>query len=112
VEDTEPGIGRVRLSRVKNASEITLTRAIKGSIEPGAKIRTDCWRSYGNLPDSGYKHEAIHPDKVDKDKLLPLAHRVASLLKRWLQGTHQGAVGGKYLDYYLDEFTFRGCDLA
>ena len=40
-------------------------------------------------------------------ELLPRVHRVASLLKRWLLGTHQGAVGGKYLDYYLDEFTFR-----
>lgn len=30
-----------------------------------------------------------------------------SLLKRWLMGTHQGAVGHKHLDYYLDEFMFR-----
>jgi hypothetical protein len=32
---------------------------------------------------------------------------VASLLKRWLMGTHQGAVAQEHLDYYLDEFTFR-----
>jgi hypothetical protein len=32
---------------------------------------------------------------------------VASLLKRWLLGTHQGAVSRKQLDYYLDEFAFR-----
>jgi hypothetical protein len=40
-------------------------------------------------------------------ELLPCVHRVASLLKRWLLGTHQGAVGGNDLDYYLDQFTFR-----
>ena len=40
-------------------------------------------------------------------ELLPRVHRVASLLKRWLLGTHQGAVGPRHLDYYLDEFTFR-----
>ena len=34
-------------------------------------------------------------------------HRVASLLKRWLLGTNQGAVAPAHLDYYLDEFTFR-----
>jgi hypothetical protein len=34
-------------------------------------------------------------------------HRAASLLKRWLLGTHQGAVSREHLDYYLDEFTFR-----
>ena len=41
------------------------------------------------------------------DNLLPHCHRVASLLKRWILGTHQGAVSYDYLDYYLDEFTFR-----
>ena len=34
-------------------------------------------------------------------------HRVVSLLKRWLLGTHQGAIARAHLDYYLDEFTFR-----
>jgi carotenoid cleavage dioxygenase-like enzyme len=34
-------------------------------------------------------------------------HRVASLLKRWLLGTHQGAVAQANIDYYFDEFTFR-----
>lgn len=38
---------------------------------------------------------------------MPRVHRVASLLKRWLMGTHQGAVTQEHLDYYLDEFTFR-----
>ena len=38
---------------------------------------------------------------------MPRVHRVISLLKRWLMGTHQGAVSHKHLDYYLDEFTFR-----
>jgi len=40
-------------------------------------------------------------------ELLPRVHLVASLLKRWLMGTHQGAVRFQHLDYYLDEFTFR-----
>ncbi len=38
---------------------------------------------------------------------MPRVHRVASLLKRWLLGTHHGAVSQEHLDYYLDEFTFR-----
>ena len=38
---------------------------------------------------------------------MPQVHRVVSLLKRWLLGTHQGAVSHEHLDYYLDEFTFR-----
>ena len=45
--------------------------------------------------------------KKTPSELLPRVHRSISLLKRWLMGTHQGAVSHKYLDYYLDEFTFR-----
>ena len=36
-----------------------------------------------------------------------MAHRVTSLLKRWLLGTHQGSVVDTHLGYYMDEFTFR-----
>jgi hypothetical protein len=39
--------------------------------------------------------------------VLPHVHLVASLLKRWVLGTHQGAISHAQLDYYLDEFTFR-----
>jgi hypothetical protein len=38
---------------------------------------------------------------------MPGVHRIAALLKRWLLGIHQGAVSGKHLEYYLDEYTFR-----
>ena len=34
-------------------------------------------------------------------------HRVASLAKRWLLSTHQGAVEPAHLQSYLDEFVFR-----
>jgi hypothetical protein len=40
-------------------------------------------------------------------KFVGQVDRVASLLKRWILGTHQGAISKKYLDYYLDEYTFR-----
>jgi len=45
--------------------------------------------------------------KLAAVQLLPRVHRVTALLKRWLLGTHQGAVSPAHLDYYLDEFTFR-----
>ena len=38
---------------------------------------------------------------------MPAVHRVSSLLKRWLLGTHQGSVSPEHLDAYLGEFTFR-----
>jgi hypothetical protein len=44
---------------------------------------------------------------ITGENVLPRVNRVASLLQRWLLGTHQGAVAHSHLDYYLDEFTFR-----
>lgn len=38
---------------------------------------------------------------------MPRVHFSVALLKRWLLGTHQGAVSLEHLDAYLDEFTFR-----
>ena len=52
-------------------------------------------------------HEVIREDTDVGDNLLPKSHLVASLLKRWLLGTYQGAVRPVHLDYYLDEYTFR-----
>ena len=40
-------------------------------------------------------------------ELLPHVHLVDSLVKRWINGTHQGNISPKYLSYYLDEFAFR-----
>ena len=58
---------------------------------------------------AGYEHEVtfLKGKKKKASELMPRVHRVAALVKRWLMGTHQGAVAQEHLDYYLDEFTFR-----
>jgi transposase-like protein len=100
-------IGRIRLVHVPNIQAETLEAAVKASIEPGSSIRTDGLRSYNGLKMLGYSHEVVRKDESVGENLLPRCHRVASLLKRWLLGTHQGAVSHEHLDYYLDEYTFR-----
>ncbi len=100
-------IGRIRLRRITDASGHTLEAAIEGMIAPGSRVRTDGWRGYNGLEARGYSQEVIRQETSLGDNLLPLANRVASLLKRWLLGTHQGAVRRSHLDYYLDEFSFR-----
>ena len=76
---------------------------------PGAVVHTDGWKGYHNIAKKGYTHQVTLLSQSDDPahKLMPRVHRVASLLKRWLLGTHQGAVSEKHVDYYLDEFTFR-----
>lgn len=98
-------IGRIRLFRVPDASSDSLNRAIKESIEPGSTVMTDGWKGYSNVETFGYIHKIVKKDSNVGNNLLPKCNMVASLLKRWLLGTHQGRV--QHLDYYLDEFTFR-----
>ena len=102
-----PGIGRVRLRRIPNLTQATLHSFIAQSVEPGSTVRTDGLNAYLGL--KGYTHErrVQGPNPKAAGKLLPRVHRVVALLKRWLLGTHQGAISHAYLDYYLDEFTFR-----
>jgi len=102
-------IGRVRMKQIPDASSASLHAFITASIELGSTIVTDGWTGYSGLEALGYKHKTINLSKRRKSPsdLLPRVHRVVSLLKRWLMGTHQGAVSHDHLDYYLDEFTFR-----
>lgn len=106
-EDTEWGIGRIRLSSISDASGETLTSAVMQMVSIGSTIRTDGWSGYSGLNKHGYTHEPISNHNVRQDDEIPAAHLIASLLKRWLSGTHQGAFSHKNLPYYLDEFTFR-----
>ena len=103
------GIGRIRLRRIPDASAKSLETFVKESVEPGSMVTTDGWEGYAGLKDLGYKHKfrMISGSGKTASALLPRVHRVAALLKRWLLGTHQGAVSREHLDYYLDEFTFR-----
>jgi len=104
-------IGRIRMQRVPNASAKSLEAFIRAAVEPGSVIHTDGWYGYVGLKALGYVHESTPQNRLDipgaEEDLLPRVHRVASLLKRWVMGTHQGGVSHEHLDYYLDEFTFR-----
>lgn len=106
-EDTQKGVGRIRLAPIIDASSEILTPAVQQMVATGSTIRTDAWPGYNDLSSKGYVHLAISNQDVKNEDAIPLAHLVASLLKRWLLGTHQGAINQKNLAYYLDEFTFR-----
>lgn len=101
------GIGRIRLRYIPDASRATLHGFIQQAIEPGSTVTTDGLQAYREL--EGYVHDRqiqkLQP--TDAEHLLPRVHRVISLLKRWLLGTHQGGIAHEHLEDYLNEFTFR-----
>ncbi|MBI4840833.1 MAG: IS1595 family transposase [candidate division NC10 bacterium] len=108
-EEVGRGIGRIRMRRIPNASMASLGAFVSEAIEPGSDVHTDGWQGYARLNANGYRHRVtfLRGDPELAAEHLPRVHRVVSLLKRWLLGTHQGAVRPAHLDYYLDEFTFR-----
>ena len=81
--------------------------AVKKSVEPGSMVRTDGWSGYAQLSSDGYIQIIVRKNASIGYNLLSLANREVAPLKKWLVGAHQGAVYSSYVDYYLDEFTFR-----
>ena len=104
-----PGIGRVRMQQIPDASSQSLAAFVQAAVVPGALVITDGWTAYPGLERLGYVHRprVVRTSGQTASTLLPRVHRVAALLKRWLLGIHQGRVSREHLDGYLDEFTFR-----
>lgn len=103
-------IGRIRLACVPDTSRKSLHGFVQQNVAVGSAVTTDGNLAYRGLQQLGYRHQQIVLQQREKNaasNLLPSVHRVASLLKRWLLGTHHGRIGEMQFPYYLDEFTFR-----
>ncbi|MEW6756417.1 MAG: IS1595 family transposase [Candidatus Latescibacterota bacterium] len=101
--------GRARLARVADVSGESLVPFVTQAVTPGAIVHTDGWTGYAGLGKAGYRHRVTNLSEsiLLPHEAMPGVHRIASLLKRWLLGTHHGGIQPQHLDYYLDEFTFR-----
>ena len=110
VEVKEPkGFGRVRMRHIPDASGARLMPFVCDVVAQGTVVHTDGWVGYNDLPKQGYTHQkTVLSSSGDPAHVsMPGVHRVASLLKRWILGTHQGSVSSAHLQSYLEEFTFR-----
>ena len=100
--------GRVRMEKIPDASSKSLKSFIERNIKNTSTIITDGWPSYSVLEKMDYKHKVQKSVVMGEDEeILPHVHRIASLLKRWLLGTHQSYLNKNKLGYYLDEYVFR-----
>jgi transposase-like protein len=110
VELREPkGFGRVRMRHVPDASGDSLVPFVCEVVTPGGVVLTDGWDGYKGLSKLGYRRHktVLSASREPAHVCMPGVHRVASLLKRWIQGTHQGSADPAHLQSYLEEFTFR-----
>ena len=95
-----------------DGSATSLHSFVTEHVEPGSRVITDGWAGYRGIHKLGYTYEprsqrAARARGQDPGELLPAVHCAASLVKRWLLGTHQGSVDEAHLQSYLDEFVFR-----
>jgi len=109
VEEVDNKLGRVRFRCIPDASAKSLIPFIEDNVEPGSVVKTDGWKGYSSVRQKGYDHviHKIARSEKEASELLPNVSLVVSLVKRWIFGTHQGNIGSRYLQYYLDEFAFR-----
>ena len=110
VEVKQPkGFGRVRMRYIPDASNSSLRPFVCDMVAPGSTVLTDGWKGYNQLSKCGYTHSklVLSSSGDPAHVAMPGVHRIASLLKRWILGTHQGSVSEEHLQSYLEEFTFR-----
>jgi transposase-like protein len=102
-------LGRLRLALVPDAGAKSLEGFLTANVAMPAAVATDGWSGYAGLATAGYSHEPLNLSTSwgDAALRLPAIHLVFGLAKRWLLGTHHGAVGKKHLPAYLDEYVFR-----
>ena len=103
------GFGRTRMRYIPDASSSSLTDFIKDVMHTDSTICTDGWSGYNELKSLEYNHEiTVMTHSADQAHVsMPGVHRIASLLKRWILGTHQGSFSQEHLQSYLEEYTFR-----
>ncbi len=101
--------GRVRLAHASNNDQGTLRAFADGEIAVDAHVTTDGHAGYAATSLGEREHEAVIQTKAERreNDAVQACHWTISLLKRWLLGTHAGAVSPKHLQSYLDEFAFR-----
>jgi hypothetical protein len=101
--------GRVRLAHAETNDEGTLKSFADSQIALDTQVVTDGLASYNSGSLGKRPHQAIVQTKQERREsdALQGCHWTTSLLKRWLLGTHAGAVRPKHLQAYLDEFAFR-----
>jgi transposase-like protein len=101
--------GRVMAVTVPNVRKATLMPHVTNRVLPASMVYTDELRSYSGLHRSGYIHDRVNHSAgvyVSGDVHVNTIEGFWSLLKRSIGGANH-AVSAKYLQTYLDEYTYR-----
>lgn len=97
------------MRRIPDVTKATLTDFVLDHVSWDTEVHTDGWQGYFDIGRHPFTHVVTNVSASGDPAhvVMPHVHRLASLVQRWILGTHQGAISHEQLDYYLDEFTFR-----
>lgn len=107
--------GRMVTEIIPDVSKDTLRSVVLMTVQPQTVVSTDEAKGYGLLTDDGYQHGRVNHSADVWTRVDPETgayHHVAhvesfwNLFKTSVRSTHIH-VSQKYMDRYLDEFTFR-----
>ena len=100
---------RIRMAHAPHKDEKTMKAFVDAHIAGSATITSDGLATYNAAVLGARVHEMVvqTPQERAEDDALQSCHWATSLAKRWLMGTHHGAVRPKHLQAYLDEHVFR-----
>ena len=101
--------GQVLAKVVPNIAKTTIYPIIQDTVEKGSKLMTDTYRIYHQVSKMDYGHEKIrHGEKeyVRGNVHTNTIEGFWSQLKRSIDGTYH-SVSPKYLQSYVDEFSYR-----
>lgn len=87
----------------------TLKGFLYECVQPGSLIISDGHKSYPAATGNAYLHKPylLKGSGTQAHTVLPGVHRLASLVKRWMLGTHQCYIKVDHVEAYLDKFAFR-----
>ena len=100
--------GKAYLKHIPDTSKYTLVTQIKQNVDSKARIITDQYTSYQSLRKLGYNHDFVNHTKtfVVGDIYTQNIEGIWSTMKRGITGVYR-VVSKKYLQAYVDEYTFR-----
>jgi transposase len=101
--------GKVSAQVIQDTEADTLIPFIEARVLPSTMVYTDEFPSYNALPGSGYGHRRVHHSAkvyVKADAHTNGIEGFWSLVKNGIRGVNH-SVSAKYLQTYLDEYSFR-----
>ena len=108
VEVRARGIGRCRVVVLPRLDGASLRAALRTNIEEGSTVRSDGLVVLAqSMNGFGHDRVSVRGSGTPAHVLFPAVSRVQSQVKRWLEGTLQGAAEPEHLQQYLGEFEFR-----